>query len=228
MPNNVIHFEYFENLKKCFVSLPLDCTDSVKIEIERTKMVLNSSSGKKEFLLDSNFYFEPNSCRMDQNQAQNRNSGEEGWMSFSISLGNKRCGVKHEPERLGDFLEKSIRQEKDIDLINIQNLNQFSCLTCQSKFISDFQASKALHLPSDYWYEMTECWACHHEDYTTLPGQIGGTIIAQENALLSGISYYLMHPKHVDLEKILIRLTGREVKKHLNIYTTAYTILIQL
>jgi hypothetical protein len=89
--------------------------------------------------------------------------------------------------------------------------NTFSCLACQALLAGPIDIRKTLSLPSDYWYEMTECWACHHEDYTTLSGQDGGIIYAQKGLLLDGLAYYLIHPSHMAEESIMLRLTGREV-----------------
>ena len=90
----------------------------------------------------------------------------------------------------------------------------FECLNCKTRLTCDRLESrleKTLDLPSDYWFEMTDCWACHHEDYTTLKGQKDGLVFAQEKALLTGISYYLMHPNHMNLDYIHVKITGREV-----------------
>lgn len=163
--------------------------------------ISTNAQSKKVFGLDlHSFEFIPNSCRIDQIQK------EEGWILFSLgmrSLNGK--GIVH--QRPSDEL---FNDDDDVPSRDKKYPNQFSCAVCRDTFVSNFQAQKFLPLPSDYWYEMTECWACHHEDYTTLPGQVGGQVFAQKNVLLAGISYYLLHPTHLDLDKIHIRLTGRE------------------
>ena len=146
------------------------------------------------------FEFNPNTCRIHQNQK------EKGWISFS--LGMVRIMGKIKNLQLDELNESP--HTPSLPPLK-KEPNQFSCAVWWDIFVSDFKATKSLQLPSDYWYEMTECWACYHEDYTTLPGQIGGQVFAQENVLLSGISYYLLHPSHLDLGKVHVRLTGREV-----------------
>ncbi|KAJ3347695.1 hypothetical protein HDU91_006719 [Kappamyces sp. JEL0680] len=88
--------------------------------------------------------------------------------------------------------------------------NQFACLTCNAVVGGPMHVKKTLDLPSDFWYEMTDCWACHHEDYTTLSGQEGGTIYAQKDFLLNGLGYYLVHPHNMALDRLRLRFTGRE------------------
>ncbi|EGF78653.1 hypothetical protein BATDEDRAFT_90588 [Batrachochytrium dendrobatidis JAM81] len=66
-------------------------------------------------------------------------------------------------------------------------------------------------LPSQHWHEMLECWACHHEDYSsTLQGQQGGLILAQKNAVLVGDSYILLHPDTMQMDRLAIIYTGNE------------------
>jgi hypothetical protein len=87
-----------------------------------------------------------------------------------------------------------------------------TCLDCKcSQKLTKFDEKTVLNLPSDFWFEMTDCWACHREDYTTLKGQEAGLITPKQDVLMDGIAYFLLHPKNLDLEKIQIRLTGREV-----------------
>ena len=203
-----MNFEYLENVEKIFVSLPTNHQQNCRIEIKRNSMEISTNAqSKKVFGLDlHSFEFIPNSCRIDQIQK------EEGWILFSLgmrSLNGK--GIVH--QRPSDEL---FNDDDDVPSRDKKYPNQFSCAVCRDTFVSNFQAQKFLPLPSDYWYEMTECWACHHEDYTTLPGQVGGQVFAQKNVLLAGISYYLLHPTHLDLDKIHIRLTGREVSYELS------------
>jgi hypothetical protein len=73
---------------------------------------------------------------------------------------------------------------------------------------------KVIDLPSDHWFELTECWACHHEDYTTLPGQVGGMIFAQKDILMVGKSYYMLHRDNVS--HLELRITGKEVSSNLD------------
>jgi hypothetical protein len=56
---------------------------------------------------------------------------------------------------------------------------------------------------------MTECWACHHEDYSALPGQSGGIVLAQRDILMEGKSYFALHRE--DVSGLLLHVTGREV-----------------
>lgn len=228
---HTLHVEYLEKIKKFFISIKLKRKNNenvrVKVELEKEFFMVETSGGsmggcigkigsaggemRRVFELAScddgdHLLFDPNTCRIDQKQLDL----DREWLSFSVD-GYSAAPVQKVPKCLGDFLEQAVREGEEKDLEGSMLPNQFACATCRLPFVSGFQACKYLHLPSDYWYEMTECWACHHEDYTTLPGQTGGTIFAQENVLLSGISYYLLHPNHVNLDRMYIRLTGREV-----------------
>jgi HECT-like Ubiquitin-conjugating enzyme (E2)-binding len=82
---------------------------------------------------------------------------------------------------------------------------------CTQSLTKYSSSPQKLTLPSDFWFEMTDCWACHREDYTTLKGQDSGLISPKKDVLMDGVGHYLVHPEDVDLEKIEIRLTGREV-----------------
>ncbi|KAI8919545.1 HECT-like ubiquitin-conjugating enzyme-binding-domain-containing protein [Entophlyctis helioformis] len=70
---------------------------------------------------------------------------------------------------------------------------------------------RCLRLPSQHWHEMLECWACHHEDYSsTLKGQQGGLIFAQQHSLMVGDSHLLLHPSDLRLDRLRIAYNGSE------------------
>ncbi|KAL2912076.1 E3 ubiquitin-protein ligase E3D [Polyrhizophydium stewartii] len=70
---------------------------------------------------------------------------------------------------------------------------------------------KHIDLPSQHWHEMLECWACHHEDYSsTLQGQEGGLIFAQKSAILVGDSDLVVHPDDARLDRVAVVYTGNE------------------
>ncbi|KAH6567179.1 hypothetical protein BASA60_009152 [Batrachochytrium salamandrivorans] len=76
---------------------------------------------------------------------------------------------------------------------------------------SDLIFKRYIDLPSQYWHEMLECWACHHEDYSsTLQGQQGGLILAQRDAVLVGDSYFIVHPANMCMDSLMIVYTGNE------------------
>jgi hypothetical protein len=90
--------------------------------------------------------------------------------------------------------------------------NSIFCHQCEHPFFENFEFERTLELPSEFWYEMSDCWACHHEDYTNLHGQVGGLIYAQKNVLLNSIGYYMIHPENVISGNLKVNITGREVR----------------
>ncbi|TPX69227.1 hypothetical protein SpCBS45565_g02557 [Spizellomyces sp. 'palustris'] len=99
-----------------------------------------------------------------------------------------------------------------------QGLTQIHCQTCRAAFLpssSRDEASDQAHhfrriidMPSEYWHELTDCWACHREDYSQLPGQKAGVILAQRKAVLVARSYVVLHPEDVDLPRLNVDLAG--------------------
>ncbi|KND05067.1 uncharacterized protein SPPG_00742, partial [Spizellomyces punctatus DAOM BR117] len=99
-----------------------------------------------------------------------------------------------------------------------QGLTQIHCQTCKTAFLptsSPDEASEQAHhfrriidMPSEYWHELTDCWACHREDYSQLPGQKAGVILAQRHAVLVARSYVVLHPEDVDLPRLSVDLAG--------------------
>ncbi|KAI8901660.1 ubiquitin-conjugating enzyme E2-binding protein [Globomyces pollinis-pini] len=90
------------------------------------------------------------------------------------------------------------------------NVTTLQCHQCCNLLTDELKFDKRLSLPTDYWFEMSECWACHKEDYSNLPGQMGGMILPQLNVLLVGVSYYLLHPLNMDTNRVRLHYTGRE------------------
>lgn len=88
----------------------------------------------------------------------------------------------------------------------------FNCHSCKANIVA-MQIERTLALPTEFWFEMSECWACHNEDYTKLPGQVGGLIYAQKNALMVANSYYMIHPENVTNNSVELKFTGREVSE---------------
>jgi hypothetical protein len=86
------------------------------------------------------------------------------------------------------------------------------CGNCQELILPhSHNLEKIISLPSDYWYEMIDCWSCHNEDYSTLPGQQGGLILAQKKTLMVGLSYFTIHPDSINLSSLALEYSGREV-----------------
>lgn len=89
---------------------------------------------------------------------------------------------------------------------------QLDCRVCRKSLLNSINLLEStMELPSDYWHELLECWACHHEDYSKLKGQKGGLVLARKNVLMRGHSYLLLHPDNVGMDGIELQYTGQEV-----------------
>ena len=83
-----------------------------------------------------------------------------------------------------------------LDSQSLAGLKGITCKRCTFQ-LNKNAWSKLANTPSEYWHELLDCWACHKEDYSGLPGQKGGIIFAQENACLISNSYLIVHPTDV-------------------------------
>lgn len=95
---------------------------------------------------------------------------------------------------------------------------QMSCCVCGNLLLNNTTFSQILDLPSAHWHEMLDCWACHHEDYTKLPGnlvrnsgQIGGQILSKLDILMEAHTYWLIDPQNYNLHTSFLNYTGNEV-----------------
>lgn len=134
-------------------------------------------------------------------------------LPLSIKPNSTRLHYSHNWIHLQSMIQSSSTNEPS-EVVNLIP-NELNCFACDHKLMVDFRPQKSIDLPSDHWYEMTECWACHHEDYTKLPGQEGGTIFAQRDVLMYSNNYYLIHPANA-LDALDINVTGREVRFYIH------------
>ncbi|KAI9105428.1 ubiquitin-conjugating enzyme E2-binding protein [Phlyctochytrium arcticum] len=98
----------------------------------------------------------------------------------------------------------------------LKGLDQIQCHQCTQELLPKKQSggepshtrfARIMDMPSEYWHELTDCWACHREDYSQLPGQKGGVILAQPQALLVARNYIILHPHQVDMDAIHVDLS---------------------
>ena len=115
-----------------------------------------------------------------------------------------------------------------LDANSLKSLTDLECGTCSQPILNPIDPSKSIFrfadTPSEYWHELLDCWACHKEDYSGLPGQKGGIVLAQKNAILVSTQYVIVHPSNVSPEslqcfqkvKILRRVEG-ELRKRISV-----------
>lgn len=118
------------------------------------------------------------------------------------------------------FVARSVGDRKAL-----QNLFQIQCHSCKNTFVpktscqsTDDQVpasnenvspfTRLVDMPSEYWHELTDCWACHKEDFSQMPGQKGGVVLAQESTILIAKTYIVLHPKDIDISKLRVDLTS--------------------
>ncbi|KAJ3177312.1 hypothetical protein HDU87_004564 [Geranomyces variabilis] len=98
------------------------------------------------------------------------------------------------------------------DVPALANLVSICCHACSSNLLlptpagSASRFAKAVELPSEYWHELTDCWACHTEDYSQMPGQKGGVVLAKPGILMVGKSHVVLHPGDVDFAALDVDL----------------------
>ncbi|KAI9009506.1 ubiquitin-conjugating enzyme E2-binding protein [Gaertneriomyces semiglobifer] len=97
----------------------------------------------------------------------------------------------------------------------LQGLFSVECGQCNDQLLQDFDASgdhctprftRVMDMPSEYWHELTDCWACHKEDYSKLPGQKAGVVLAQKDVLLVARSYILLHPSNIRMSRLRVAI----------------------
>lgn len=99
------------------------------------------------------------------------------------------------------WLESKDESELLLDAAALSPLTQIQCTKCSTPLLNrEVPIARFHNTPSEYWHELTDCWACHKEDYSGLKGQKGGIVFAQENALLVATHYVILHPRNLDLE----------------------------
>jgi hypothetical protein len=100
--------------------------------------------------------------------------------------------------------QKSIKDQENqvlLDANTLKSLSDLECGTCSQPILRPIDPSKNTYkfadTPSEYWHELLDCWACHKEDYSGLPGQKGGIVLSQKNAVLVSTQYVIVHPSNV-------------------------------
>jgi hypothetical protein len=69
------------------------------------------------------------------------------------------------------------------------------CNHCHQELISSVDY-KIKDLPSEHWYELVECWICHEEKPEEHRERLR-PILAKQDLLLVGTTYFLLHPKNL-------------------------------
>ncbi|KAJ3154616.1 hypothetical protein HDU89_007854 [Geranomyces variabilis] len=98
------------------------------------------------------------------------------------------------------------------DVPALENLISICCHACSRNLLLPTPAgnasrfAKAVELPSEYWHELTDCWACHTEDYSQMPGQKGGVVLAKQGVMMVGKSHVVLHPADVDFAALDVDL----------------------
>lgn len=114
----------------------------------------------------------------------------------------------------GNTLELSVKVNENSSSSNsftLQIPDELCCGACMVPLADRSRFKSASALPSEYWHELLECWACHHEDYSKLSGQEGGRVLAKSGVIMSGNGYFLIDPKDMIIANIEMKYTGREV-----------------
>ncbi|KAJ3153070.1 hypothetical protein HDU86_005368 [Geranomyces michiganensis] len=94
----------------------------------------------------------------------------------------------------------------------LANLVSICCHACGSNFLLPAlsgcvsRLTKAVELPSEYWHELTDCWACHTEDYSQMAGQKGGVVLAKQGVVMVGKSHVVLHPADIDFTALDVDL----------------------
>jgi hypothetical protein len=106
-----------------------------------------------------------------------------------------------------DILEESLQ----ISQLPLEKPDSICCGACLIPLVDRKTFISIAPLPSEYWHELLECWACHHEDYSTLKGQEGGRILAKPKVILDGNGYFLIDPNDLLPNVVRLNYNGREV-----------------
>ncbi|RKO93642.1 hypothetical protein BDK51DRAFT_49633 [Blyttiomyces helicus] len=96
----------------------------------------------------------------------------------------------------------------------LAHLRGVFCHICQTSLALSpaVFAPRVVPAPSDYWHELTDCWACHTEDYTRMDGQVGGVVLAQKGKAIVADGTVLLHPADLEMAGIVVeRESGAEV-----------------
>jgi hypothetical protein len=90
------------------------------------------------------------------------------------------CKVKSDHENLSN------------SKIDFDSFTSINCSSCQNLLL--FNNLEIKNAPSEYWYDLLDCWACHDEDYNSkLKGHKNGKILAKKGILLLSDSKLLIH-----------------------------------
>lgn len=140
----------------------------------------------------------------------------------SISIGsikiNLPCRVKPPTARIthqGKIIEYTVEVDQDIQVGRESTTSmpsEISCGACLNPLVDASVFKSASNLPSEYWHELLECWACHHEDYSKLKGQEGGRVLAKRSVIMNGNGYFLLDPLDLLDGVVELKYNGTEVK----------------
>jgi hypothetical protein len=121
------------------------------------------------------------------------------WAASDTSLDSSReVTLKIFVDPSHPWLESKDESEMLLDCSLLSSLKQIECAACSTSLLDDQSPVSRFHnTPSEYWHELTDCWACHKEDYSGLKGQKGGIVFAQRDALLVATQYVILHPMNL-------------------------------
>lgn len=89
-------------------------------------------------------------------------------------------------------------------LINTQSIE---CRMCKSSIYNRnnprSRVARCRSLPSDHWGELSECWSCHNEDFTKMPGQDQNGVIAQRDVIMYSRCYLLLHGDNLNMNSLI-------------------------
>ncbi|KAI8980486.1 HECT-like ubiquitin-conjugating enzyme-binding-domain-containing protein [Pilobolus umbonatus] len=82
---------------------------------------------------------------------------------------------------------------------SIGGFEDIQCRYCATTLIQPTNRDhiyKIKSLPSEHWYELVECWICHETKPEEHKARMR-PILARENLLLVGTTYFLLHPNNI-------------------------------
>ncbi|KAI9203190.1 ubiquitin-conjugating enzyme E2-binding protein [Polychytrium aggregatum] len=84
---------------------------------------------------------------------------------------------------------------------SLENVLDIQCHACKLSLLDPGSAiTKTVNLPSEFWYELMDCWACHQEDYSQFQkDHQNGVIPAKESTMLVANTHVLLHTRNLDM-----------------------------
>ena len=162
---NDIFLEILPNLKSLSILIPADVCNFKKLSIEPERLQLDHQSFKLPVKVN------PSSLIRQSSQ---------GCIHLKLSI------VSDLPPRISD-------SDLLLDAHSLSGLVSIQCKSCASTLNTGPSFKRLANTPSEYWYELMDCWACHKEDYSGIQGQRGGVVYAQKDALLVASYYVILH-----------------------------------